>query len=721
MYSVALALGLLLGAGVLFGRLAQAIRLPSVTGYIVAGLLIGPFGLHMITEQTASHDLDHFTQLALMLIAFGIGEHLELKPLKRRARQVAWVSLGESTGAFLLVSVGCAATAWLVGAGAGGWGMGQYALMGLLLGAVAVATAPASTLHVTRELKSSGPLTSTLLPTVAMDNAIAILLFGIIFTVATELVGGAQGPVVWMVARSVGQTGLALLLGLAGGLVLDLIIMRLQSRSEMLCVGLAVLLLCGETARLFNLQPLLVGIAVGFIVVNHGRRDVRIFRAINDFEPPIYILFFTLAGAHVDVSALGVAGGLAVLYFCLRGVGKMGGATLGALIARAPSAVRRLLGLALLPQAGVAIGLVFLIEGEPAMDAYNDIITPTVLAAVMLAELLGPVSTRLALTKAGEAGRKPNGDEPNGALREPVQPSPSGVEGLKIFPWRWERLSPAETSSGVVVFGLDHPDIAVGLARVSTILSHYYQANPVGLRVYMGRRAEDLGEERRMLDGLTAAAATEVESMGYQLSTELLHADDLIEGFVAGVEKLAPKAVVVGYEMDRRRSDSLRIAEALAAQNVCPVLVVRFGKELNTRRILVPVVTPGELKAVGDTVAAMSRVGMHTITLLRILPGGDSEEQLARAEQELNDWVLGSQLGQHVTSTAVAAESRVQAILEQGAAHDLVIMAGHRAGTMQRIFFGSLAQDVLVRCTTTVILVHRPRAKKDRSEDSSKS
>lgn len=241
---------------------------------------------------------------------------------------------------------------------------------------MAVATAPASILHVTRELGATGKLTSTLLAVVAVDNGLAIILFGLIFTIAKNLVAAAGGSLFIMVGRSFGDTLLALGMGLAAGLLLDVIIVRLKHRAEMLTVGLAVLLLCGETARLLNLSPLLAGIAVGFIVVNHGRRDVRIFRAINDFEPPIYVLFFTLAGAHVDLGALGVAGGLALLYFLLRAAGKIGGAYLGGRLAGAPDMLGRLLGVSLLPQAGVAIGLVFLVQGEPGMKSFSEIITP---------------------------------------------------------------------------------------------------------------------------------------------------------------------------------------------------------------------------------------------------------------------------------------------------------------------------------------------------------
>jgi len=706
-FSVTLALAILLGAGVVAARLARLARLPSVTGYIVAGLLLGPFGLGLIDEQTAGHDLGHFTHLALMLIAFGIGEHLELAPLRRAAKVVSAMGLGESAGALVLVGLGTFLAAWLLGWGGAGWAAGDCLVFALLLGAMAVATAPASILHVTRELGATGKLTSTLLAVVAVDNGLAIILFGLIFTIAKNLVATTGGSLFIMVGRSFGDTLLALGMGLAAGLLLDVIIVRLKHRAEMLTVGLAVLLLCGETARLLNLSPLLAGIAVGFIVVNHGRRDVRIFRAINDFEPPIYVLFFTLAGAHVDLGALGVAGGLALLYFLLRAAGKIGGAYLGGRLAGAPDMLSRLLGVSLLPQAGVAIGLVFLVQGEPGMKSFSEIITPLVLGSVVLAELVGPVCTRLALTRAGETGEQI--DEPSAAAEgEAAQPTPSVVGGLQIYPWAWDPLTPPARPRGVVVFGLDHPDTAVGLARIATIIGHYFGALPMGLRVCAQDCDQDLADEEQHIQGLVDMASAEVESIGYPLTTEVISADNLIEGFVQATRRLAPRALVLGHQLRASNRDMLRIAEAVAGQNICPVVVVRFGPVLSTRKILVPMVDRRELKAIGEVVTALARVGMHQFTLLQCLDPQAPAAQAEQAEAELMAWADEAHLGQHVTARAAAAESRAEVILAEAASHDLVVMAARRSHRVEKIFLGSLASDIINRCDSTVLLVHRP-------------
>jgi Kef-type K+ transport system membrane component KefB len=165
----------------------------------------------------------------------------------------------------------------------------------------------------------------------------------------------------------------------------------------MLTAGLALLLLCGEGSRLFGLSPLLAGMAAGFTIVNRAHRDIRLFRALNAFEAPIYVLFFTSAGIHFDFSALLVAGWLGLAYLGLRSFGKIIGAGVGGRFSRAPTVVQKYLGLSLVPQAGVAIGLLFLINDDPSVRIFAGFITPVVLTGVVLSELIGPVCAKFAL------------------------------------------------------------------------------------------------------------------------------------------------------------------------------------------------------------------------------------------------------------------------------------------------------------------------------------
>ena len=188
MHNTTLVLAILLSAGFAAAKLGQRFRLPSVTGYIVAGLLLGPSGLRLVTADKIGSNLEHFTQLALLMIAFGIGEHLDMKRLKHSIKSVGCIGLAETSGAFLFVGFGTFFIARLTGV-CTDWQMIDIAVLGLLLGAVSVATAPAATLLVIRELKAAGPLTTILMAVVAVDDGLAIMMFGMAVSAAHHLVG----------------------------------------------------------------------------------------------------------------------------------------------------------------------------------------------------------------------------------------------------------------------------------------------------------------------------------------------------------------------------------------------------------------------------------------------------------------------------------------------------------------------------------------------------
>ncbi|MGW8161596.1 MAG: cation:proton antiporter [Desulfobulbales bacterium] len=451
MNEVTLGIAILLSAGLLTAKIFQLIRLPSVTGFILAGLALGPSCFNLITIESLGHRLEHFSEMALMLIAFGIGEHIELRRLGGIARDVGYISIIQALGAFICVFVGTYITAWLV-SGAGSTLMNHF-ILALLLAAVAVATAPAALLHVARETGAKGPLTSTLMAVVAVDDGIAIMVFGMAMSIAHQFIGPGSTSAMQAVIDCVSEILFSLAIGVFTGLLIDYILNKLHDRGEMLTAGLALLLLCGEITRMFHLSPLLAGMAAGFSIINRAERDVRLFRIINAFEPPIYVLFFTLAGVHLELSALRLAGWIGVVYFVARLIGKYFGTWIGGIIAGSSSIVRNYLGLALIPQAGVAIGLVVLIGSDPSLSGWSVIITPVVLAGVVFSELAGPLLARYTIEKAGEGHQLDKlpecGDRGLLAckiwLRSP--------EGISLQPWEGHKLHPASNPSGVVAFG----------------------------------------------------------------------------------------------------------------------------------------------------------------------------------------------------------------------------------------------------------------------------
>ena len=700
---ITLLLAVILTAGFVAAKVGQKFRLPSVTGFIAAGVLLGPSGLHIITAEATGSQLRHFTQIALMLIAFGIGEHLELKRLKITAKTVLSICLADTAAALFLVAGGIFLVTWATGAGGPGWQGRDYLVLGLILGTVSIATAPGTILFITRECRAVGPMTTTLLQVVAVNNGLAIVLFGVALVFARQVVGAEQtflGTIVVILAK----TSFSLLLGVATGLVIDFIIHRLKDRGEMLTAGLALLLLSGEMARFLKLSPLLVGIAIGFTIVNRDRRDVRLFRTLNAFEPPIYVLFFTLAGAHLDFSALTVAGWLGFMYFLLRFMGKATGAYLGGGLAGAQLLVRKYLGVALVPQAGVAIGLVFLINGDPNLNVYAAILTPTVLVGVLFAELIGPACTKYSLERAGEAVI----DNGRVSWTESEKDRDFFLEEIRdaeLVPWSWEKLHPVSNPKGSVVFGVSHQSTVGGLARMATLLAHHFKAQPVAVSIDLTKEAS---QAKVCATELFELAAQETRSLGYTLHTSEIRAESIAKGIVAAAKDKGAVTILLGYPFQRTEHSFNRIVEDIAFAAPCPITIVRFTGILHTERILVPIVNSPDLEAVGDTLCALAHVGKHNITLLRLLSADVPEHEMAAYEKKLYNWAAGRNLP-FVNCIATRTEARMEAILKQAPSYDLIIMAVSEGSGIKKMLLGSLADDVASNCQRPMLMVHRPR------------
>jgi Kef-type K+ transport system membrane component KefB/nucleotide-binding universal stress UspA family protein len=701
---ITLLLALILTVGFIAAKVGQAVRLPSVTGFIAAGVLLGPSGLNIITAEATGNQLRHFTQIALMLIAFGIGEHLELKQLKVTAKTVLSICLADTAAALLLVAGVILLITWGVGVGGSGWHFKDYLVLAIILGTVSIATAPGTVLFITRECRAVGTMTTTLLQVVAVNNGLAIVLFVVALVFAKQVTGVDQTGLVTILVVILAKISFPLLLGVATGLIIDFIIHRLKDRGEMLTIGLALLLLSGELARFLNLSPLLVGIAVGFTIVNRDRRDVRLFRTLNAFEPPIYVLFFTLAGAHLNFSALTVAGWLGFIYFTFRFISKVAGTYLGGGLAEAPEILKRYLGIALVPQAGIAIGLVFLINGDPNLNIYAAILTPTVLVGVLFAELIGPACTKYALERSGEAVVN-NGKE--------VEIEPQGNRGFfleetreaQLVPWSWEKLKPAPTPVGSVIFGVSHKSTVGGLARMATLLAHHFKAQPVAISI-------DNTKETNLVNTDTSAlfelAVQEARSLGYTLHTSEIKAESIATGIVAASKENDALTILLGYPFQRTEHDFNKIVEDIASVALCPITIVRFTGILHTERILVPIVNSTDLAVVSDTLCALAHIGKHSITLLRLLSTDVQDHEIADYEKKLYDWAAGKKLS-FVKCVVTKSEARMETIINEAQTHDLLVMALPEGGGLKKMLLGSLADDVASNCERPMLMIRRPR------------
>jgi len=699
---VTFGMALLLAVGLLFAKLAQLIRLPSVTGFILAGLAMGPSGLNLLTMESIGHRLDHFTQLALMLIAFGIGEHIELRKLGDVARDVAYIAVVQALGAFLLVAAGIFFFVRLTGTPQT---LADQLTLALLLGAVAVATAPAAILHVVRELGARGPLTATLMAVVAVDDGLAIMIFGMAVSAAHQLGGGGDDSVFMAIVASISEIGGSIAIGITFGLVIDLVLHKLHSREEMLTGGLALLLICGEATRMLHLSPLLAGMMAGFILINRAERDVRLFRAINGFEPPIYVLFFTLAGVHLDIAALKSAGWIGLIYILARVAGKYGGAWIGAKLSGAPQVVRDYLGLALIPQAGVAIGLVFMIASDTRLSSWTTIVTPVVLAGVVISELIGPLLVRLTLEKSGETRGNTTSAECAGMSAARCRRWLRGPDGMRLAPWNRAPLHPAANPEGVVVFGVSHDATARGLARIATILAHHYHALPMSVRVLPKREKGRLSPEE--LEALFQQERDEVASLGYPLQTEVIF-DTPASGLVSATEYNQGWAIVLGYPPGRKPLALQKVLDKVAANVLCPVIAVRFIGLFSCDRILVPFLFPMELDELLPLCEAFAEAVQPRITFLHILHADCSHQEIEAAEAQLAAWLETNLVDIETSVRIEASDSRLETILDALQYHDLTIMTAARRQRIKRFFFGSLANSVVHNCSKPVLVVYTP-------------
>ncbi|HHD56146.1 MAG TPA: hypothetical protein ENK89_00510 [Desulfobulbaceae bacterium] len=704
MNEVTFGIAILLATGLLCAKIVQLIRLPSVTGFILAGLVLGPSGFGLLTMESIGHRLDHFTQIALMLIAFGIGEHIELRKLGSVAKDVGYIAVVQALGSFVLVTAGTLATLHLVGGS--NFLFQEQLTLALLLGAVAVATAPAAILHVVRELGARGPLTSTLMAVVAVDDGLAIMIFGMAISAAHQLAGHTEASALTSILASLAEIGFSIAIGTATGLIIDFILHKLHNREEMLTAGLALLLICGETTRMLHLSPLLAGMMAGFILINRAERDVRLFRAINGFEPPIYVLFFTLAGVHLDISALKSAGWIGLVYVVARIIGKYCGSWLGGVLSGAPSVVKKYLGLALIPQAGVAIGLVFMIASDPRISHWSTIITPIVLAGVVFSELVGPLLVRYTLEKGKEAKGGQQRPECQGRPDRLCNRWLRGPNGVSLAPWEGSALHPPASTTGVVVFGASHAATARALSRIATILAHHYHAQPMSVRVLA--KAEKGRYTDKEIEAMFLPERDEAESLGYPLRTEIIY-DDPASGLVSATEYNDARAVVLGYPLGKKPLAFQKILDKVATNVLCPVIAVRFVGALTCKRILVPFLFFQELEELLPLCEAFAVAAQPRITFLQMLHADCSRQEITACETQLQSWLETTLVDTNTRVQVEPSDSRLETVLDAVRYHDLIIMTAARRQKIQRMFFGSLANSVVHNCKKPVLVVYTPQ------------
>ena len=386
--NISLKIAIIILFGIAGGKVSKRLNLPNVTGYLLAGLLLGPSFLKLVSPDDAGI-IEFVNEFALGIIAFAIGGEFFLPDLKKLGKDVFVITVMEVLGVLAFVFVMMRFV------------MGQSFVFSIIIASMSAATAPAGTVMVIKQYRADGPLTRTILPVAALDDVLGIIAFGICMSLAKISIG-ATGDVskVMMFAAPFLEIIYSIGLGFVVGYIFTFLSTKIKSHDHMLCLILVTILGTTGLANMFGISPLLCNMVVGATACNLNRNIKRIFDIINEFAPPIHLLFFTFAGASLNLSVLKSIGFLGIVYALSRAIGKISGATIGAKMVNAPPRVQKWLGLALLPQGGISIGLSMIVARE-LPDHAGDIIT-VILFSVLVFEIMGPILAKISITKAGE-------------------------------------------------------------------------------------------------------------------------------------------------------------------------------------------------------------------------------------------------------------------------------------------------------------------------------
>ena len=405
-----LAIGLAMFAGLFLSRLASKFNLPDVTSYLVAGVLIGPLCLGALGIPNLGlpsfdfvEKLGLISDVSLGFIAFSIGNEFRLEELKHIGRQATIVAIFQALSATIVVDVGLLILHLFLGDT-------LPVSTCIVLGAIATATAPAATVMVINQYKAKGPLTNILLPIVALDDAVGLIVFAVSTGIAKALISGSIN-LVSVIVNPLVEIVASLVLGAALGWVFSVVEKFFNSRSKRLSLTVAFVFLCTAFSKIeltfgngveIGFSSLLVCMMCGTIFCNLCDFSDEIMYRTDRWTAPVYVLFFVLSGAELDLRVFGSAAvvGIGLVYILMRSAGKIVGASVSSRMVGCPKTVCKYLGITLLPQAGVALGMSATVAAD--FGAEGAIMRSIVLFSVLIYELVGPILTKIALTASGE-------------------------------------------------------------------------------------------------------------------------------------------------------------------------------------------------------------------------------------------------------------------------------------------------------------------------------
>jgi Kef-type K+ transport system membrane component KefB len=396
-------ISLLLLLAFLVVLLAKKYRVPIVVGYVFLGILMSPdiISLFPTIDQEMSNmytfvlaNLDYVTNIALAFIAFTIGSELSIKTIKRLGKSIFSIAIMESVAAFLVVT----AAVYMIG---------RPLFMALLFGAIASATAPAATVMVLKEYNAEGPLTSTIMAVVGLDDAFALIIFSLINPIAySQYKGEGAINLSEIIVMPLIEILGAIILGLLFGYLAQYLLTKFNEKTRKILTIVTTITLSSSVSIFLGFSALIANMSVGFAVRNFAKKNLQISEEIDTLTIPLYAMFFIIAGTEIRFSEMGSLSFLliAFIYLTARIIGKVGGSTLAARISGAPEAVKKYIGLGLLPQSGVAIALAYSVQKQYAQDPeVGLLIFNTLLLTAAMTEVFGPLLTKYAVVNAGES------------------------------------------------------------------------------------------------------------------------------------------------------------------------------------------------------------------------------------------------------------------------------------------------------------------------------
>ncbi len=467
LHQILLLFGMAMFFGLTGGKLFRYFRIPQVVGYITIGIVLGVSGIGIFDRDTIAM-LGPFTDFALGLIGFMIGGEIKVSTFRKYGKKIITILLFEGLLTYLLV-------------GAAIYLFTRNVPLAILLAALASATAPAATVDVIWECRAKGILATSIIAIVALDDGLSLILYALSKVFAESAITGREFSVLGSLAHPLLELGGSLAIGVGMGFLIILLLKRIheiREKESFIVIALGAILVTSGIASIFNFDLILCNMVLGTTLINASpKRSQFLFSITKQISAPVYVIFFVLIGARLQVATLASMGAVGVIYLIFRTAGKMGGAYLGAKVSHADANVRRYLGSSLFSQAGVAIGLAIAIYQSmstmgPEAEALGLFILNVITATTFIVQIIGPPSVRWSLKKAGEMGRAMSEEEVLDAhtVSEIMTTEPTIIREADSYATVMECLKHNEYVYFPVVDDADHFKGAIQLDNIRSIL-----------------------------------------------------------------------------------------------------------------------------------------------------------------------------------------------------------------------------------------------------------